>query len=156
MEESILISTKKVLGLSSDSTDFDLDVITHINASFSILNQLGVGPEASFFIEDDTAVWADFGAPDNQLNLVKTYIYLKVRILFDPPQIGFLMDAAQKQVLEYEWRLNTFREYALQIPPDPVWPQTSPITQAQVAQPAGTRWIDYNIDPISGGPLDGA
>lgn len=117
MEESILKSTKKILGLDADYTPFDLDVITHINATFSILNQLGVGPEASFFIEDETAVWADFGVPNNQLNLVKTYVYLKVRILFDPPATSYLITAATDQIKEYEWRLNVFREYAL-YPPD--------------------------------------
>lgn len=111
MEESILNSTKKILGLDAAYTPFDLDVITHINAAFSILNQLGVGPEASFFIEDDTALWADFGVPANQLHLVKTYVYLKVRILFDPPATSYLVTAANDQIKEYEWRLNVFREY---------------------------------------------
>lgn len=110
MEESILNSTKKILGLDAGYTPFDLDVITHINAAFSILNQLGVGPEGSFFIEDDTAVWADFGVPDNQLHLVKTYVYLKVRILFDPPATSYLVTASENQLKEYEWRLNVFRE----------------------------------------------
>lgn len=118
MEASILKSTKKILGLDADYTPFDLDVITHINATFSILNQLGVGPEASFFIEDDTAVWSDFaGVPANQMNLVKTYVYLKVRILFDPPATSYLITAATDQIKEYEWRLNVFREYEL-YPPD--------------------------------------
>lgn len=85
MEESILKSTKKILGLEADYLAFDPDVITHINAAFSILDQLGVGPEGGFFIVDESAVWADFIVPPNQLNLVKTYIYLKVRVLFDPP-----------------------------------------------------------------------
>ena len=84
MEESILKSTKKILGLAEDYTAFDQDVITHINASFSILNQLGVGPVESFMINDDVTVWADYDVPDNQLHLVKTYIYLKTRLLFDP------------------------------------------------------------------------
>jgi len=117
MEDSILKSTKKILGLDADYTPFDLDIITHINAAFSILNQLGVGPEASFFIEDDTSVWADFNVPTNQLNLVKTYVYLKVRILFDPPATSYLISAATDQIKEYEWRLNVFREVEL-YPPD--------------------------------------
>ena len=82
MEESILKSTKKILGLADDYTAFDLDVITHINAAFSILNQLGVGQVEGFMILDDVAVWQDFLVPMNQLNLVKTYVYLKVRTLF--------------------------------------------------------------------------
>jgi len=119
MEESILKSTKKVLGLAEDYTAFDLDVITHINAAFSILDQLGVGPVGGFFIEDDQSVWTDFLAPPNQLNLVKTYIYLKVRLLFDPPATSYLISAATDQIKEYEWRLNSFREWELD-PNDPM------------------------------------
>ncbi|MET0786851.1 MAG: hypothetical protein ABWY25_09110 [Paenisporosarcina sp.] len=118
MEESILKSTKKILGLAEDYTPFDLDVITHINAAFSILDQLGVGPVDGFSIYDDTAVWDDFVVPPNQLHLVKTYIYLKVRYLFDPPTTSFLLEAANTQIKEYEWRLNVFREWALD-PTDP-------------------------------------
>jgi hypothetical protein len=119
MEESILNSTKKILGLADDYTAFDLDVITHINAAFSILDQLGVGPVDGFFIEDETSIWADYGLPANQLHLVKTYVYLKVRILFDPPATSYLIEAATNQIKEYEWRLNTFREWALD-PTDPM------------------------------------
>lgn len=118
MEESILKSTKKILGLADDYTPFDLDVITHINAAFSILDQLGVGPVGGFSIVDDSAVWSDFVVPTNQLQLVKTYIYLKVRYLFDPPTTSFLLEAANNQIKEYEWRLNVFREWELD-PTDP-------------------------------------
>lgn len=114
MEPSILISTKKILGISANYDAFDLDVLTHINASFSILNQLGVGPVDGFFIEDETAVWDDFVVPENQKNLVKTYIFLKVRMLFDPPATSFLISAAERQIQEYEWRLNVFREVELE------------------------------------------
>ena len=115
MEESILKSTKKILGLDADYTPFDLDVITHINAAFSLLNQLGVGPVEGFSIEDDSASWSDFDVPSNQLHLIKTYVYLKVRILFDPPGTSFLLEAANNQIKEYEWRLNVFRE--VELPP---------------------------------------
>lgn len=120
MEESILTSTKKILGLSESYTAFDQDIITHINAAFSLLCQLGVGPVEGFFIQDKEAVWGDFTIPLNQLNLVKTYVYLKVRILFDPPQTSFLMQAANDQIREYEWRLNLFREDAIieSMPPE--------------------------------------
>ena len=119
MEESILISTKKILGLDAMYTPFDLDVITHINAAFSLLNQLGVGPVDGFFIEDETMEWSEFGVPLNQLNLVKTYVYLKVRVLFDPPGTSFLVEAANNQIKEYEWRLNIFREAELPPVVDP-------------------------------------
>jgi hypothetical protein len=116
MEESILKSTKKILGIADDYTAFDLDIITHINAAFSILDQLGVGPEGGFFIEDEVATWNDFLAPSNQLNLVRTYVFLKVRHLFDPPTTSFLIEATEKQIKEYEWRLNVFREDELPSP----------------------------------------
>lgn len=110
MEESILKSTKKILGLAEDYTPFDLDIVTHINAAFSILNQLGIGPEDGYSIEDESDSWDDFVVPSNQLHLVKTYVYLKVRMLFDPPPTSFLLEVYNKQILEYEWRLNALRE----------------------------------------------
>jgi hypothetical protein len=119
VEESILKSTKKILGLADDYTPFDLDVITHINAAFSILDQLGVGPAGGFMIEDETTVWGDYVAPLNQLHLIKTYVFLKVRLLFDPPTTSFLIEAMNNQIKEYEWRLNVFREWELD-PTDPM------------------------------------
>lgn len=113
MEQSILKSTKKVINISPTDLSFDLDVLTHINAAFSILNQIGVGPIDGFFIEDELIEWSDFIVPSNQLNLVKTYIFLKVRMLFDPPTTSFLIEACNKQIEEYEWRLNVFRETVL-------------------------------------------
>lgn len=113
MEPSILTSTKKILGLSEDYTAFDLDVITHINTAFSVLNQLGIGPALGFAIEDKSAVWSDLALPQNQLSMVRTYIYLKVRMLFDPPNTSFLIEAMNNQIQEHEWRLSTFREELL-------------------------------------------
>lgn len=133
MEESILNSTKKILGLDAVYTPFDLDIITHINATFSLLNQLGVGPEDGFFIEDDSALWADFDVPANQLHLVKTYVYLKVRILFDPPATSYLITAANDQVKEYEWRLNVFREVELYPPDVPAIPEEGVISLNEAA-----------------------
>jgi hypothetical protein len=121
VENSILISTKKVLGLDAAYTVFDQDVIMHINAAFSILNQLGVGPVEGFMIEDDTAVWDDFillEGTEPSKSLIKTYVQLKSRMLFDPPTTSFLLEAMTNQIKEYEWRLNVFREYSL--PPEEV------------------------------------
>ena len=113
MEDSILISTKKILGVSEDYTVFDLDIITHINAAFSILHQLGI-PEGGFFIEDETDTWSSIpGIIPTQLGLIKTYVYLKVRYLFDPPGTSFLLTATDNQIKEYEWRLNVSRENIL-------------------------------------------
>lgn len=120
MEDSILTSTKKILGLDEDYEAFDLDVITHINAAFSILSQLGVGPVNGFMIDDKSYFWEDFVVPQNILTLVRTYILLKVRMLFDPPTTSFLISAMTDQIKEYEWRLSTYREWNL----DPVDPMT--------------------------------
>ena len=117
METSILISTKKTLGLAEDYTVYDLDVITHINSAFSTLTQLGIGPVDGFMIEDETAVWTDFIADDLQYNAVKTYVYLRVRQLFDPPSTSYLISAFNDQIKELEWRLNTHREETGWIPP---------------------------------------
>lgn len=110
MEPSILKSVKKVLGLEADYTAFDLDVLMHINSVFTILQQLGIGPDAGFAIEDDTATWDAFLGTDPKLNSVKSYIWLRVRLLFDPPQSSFLIQAMEKQIQELEWRLNVQRE----------------------------------------------
>ena len=119
MEQSILISTKKILGIAEDYTVFDLDIITHINTAFSTLTQLGVGPVEGFMIEDEGAVWADFVADDLQYNSVKSYVFLKVRQLFDPPQTSYLISAVEKQIQELEWRLNVHREETGWVDPDP-------------------------------------
>lgn len=113
MEASILISTKKILGIDSSYTAFDLDIITHINAAFSSLNQLGVGPPTPFSIENEDATWEDAGLPVAQESMAKTYIYLKVRMAFDPPATSFHLDAMKEQIQELEWRINIFREEAL-------------------------------------------
>ena len=116
MEESILTSTKKILGLDEAYTVFDLDIITHINAAFTILHQLGVGPPEGYSIEDKTPRWSDFTLVDGtetSIHLVKTYIYLKVRSLFDPPTTSFLIEATEKQIEQAEWRLNVAREEAV-------------------------------------------
>lgn len=117
MENSILTSTKKILGIAQDYTAFDLDIMTHINSTFSLLNQLGIGVEG-YYITDSTPVWADFTSTGDY-NMVRSYVFLKVRMLFDPPSTSFLITAMEKQIEEYEWRLMTKREWLL----DPVDPR---------------------------------
>lgn len=119
METSILLGIKKVLGIPGDYEVFDPDVITHINSAFSTLTQLGIGPAAGFMIEDDSAVWADFIADDMQLNAVKTYVFLRVKQLFDPPTTSYLISAFNDQIKELEWRLNVHREETGWVDPDP-------------------------------------
>lgn len=111
METSILTSTKKILGIASDYTAFDLDIITHINSAFATITQLGVGASSGFEIEDAVSKWEDFISNNTKLvNMCKTYVYLKVRYLFDPPVTSFHLTAMKEQIAEMEWRLNQFRE----------------------------------------------
>lgn len=125
MEESILRATKKVLGIGLDDDSFDLDVITHINSAFSNLHQLGIGPIDGFAIDDEEAEWADFGISSTPtLSLLKTCIYLRVRLLFDPPTTSYLLSATQQQVQEHEWRLSVLRESTDWVDPDPPGPPT--------------------------------
>jgi hypothetical protein len=119
MEQSILISTKKMLGIAEDYTVFDLDIITHINTAFSTLTQLGVGPVGGFMINDASEVWNDFIGDDLQYNSVKSYVFLRVRQLFDPPSTSYLIAATERQIQELEWRLNVNREATGWVDPDP-------------------------------------
>lgn len=117
---SILTSTKKILGLEEDYTAFDLDVITHINTVFSRLKQLGIGPAEGFLIEDETATWDDFVSGRNEYNAVKSYMYLRVRLLFDPPQTSYLISSQQSQIEALEVQMNYDREDAEWTDPFPV------------------------------------
>lgn len=109
MENSILTGTKKILGLDESYTAFDHDVVVHINSAFSTLNQLGIGP-TGFSVEDASAIWSDLSLTTELTNMIKTYIYLKVRLAFDPPGTGFLLDSMTNQISEHEWRLSNYRE----------------------------------------------
>lgn len=110
MDESILTSVKKILGLNDSYTVFDQDVLMAVNSAFSVLAQIGVGPSAGYFITDNTQLWSDLDVPADQLNLAKTYICLKARLIFDPPSTSYLLDAMEKQTKEYEWRLTVMRD----------------------------------------------
>lgn len=104
--DSILTSIKKLLGITKEETSFDQDLIMHINSVFSILTQFGVGPSEGFFIEDDRAIWGDFLEDSTNLELVKTYVYMKVRLMFDPPTGSAVMESMNKMISELEWRIN--------------------------------------------------
>ena len=104
MAESILNSIKKLLGITTEYEHFDQDIIMHINSVFVILNQMGVGPDNVYYITDATQTWDQF-IDEAKLNMVKSYMYLKVRLLFDPPT-GSVQDAIKNQIAELEWRLN--------------------------------------------------
>lgn len=104
--DSILTSIKKLLGIVEADESFDADIIMAINSVFMILRQLGVGPVEGFSISDKTSVWTDYISDISSIELVKTYIYKKVRLIFDPPQSGIACDALQREIAEYEWRLR--------------------------------------------------
>ena len=106
--ESILTSIKKMLGIDEEYTHFDADIIMHINSVLMILTQLGVGPAEGFVIEDDTSTWVDFIPEANaaQLHAVKSYIYMKAKLIFDPPLSSAVIDSMNRQIAEFEWRLN--------------------------------------------------
>lgn len=113
--ESILDSVKKLLGISKDYKQFDSDIIMHINTVFLNLTQLGVGPEEGFFIEDDSMLWTDFVdvEVDSRMNAIKSYMYLKVKLLFDPPLSAAVIESTNRMIAELEWRLNVAAETEL-------------------------------------------
>ena len=106
--DSILTSVKKLLGIEEDYKHFDADIIMHINSVLMILTQLGVGPAEGFMIEDDTSTWANFVPEVNaaQLHAIKSYIFMKVKLIFDPPLSSAVIDSMNRQIAEFEWRLN--------------------------------------------------
>ena len=119
MANSILDSIKKVCNVDPSYTVFDELFILHINTVFMVLNQLGLGPDAGFMIEDNSTTWDAFVGTDNNLNPVKTYMGLRVRMLFDPPTTSFVIDAMNKQIEEFEVRLSIKREDESWTDPDP-------------------------------------
>ena len=106
MEESILISIKKVIGLASNDESFDEDLFMHINSAIDILRQLGVEIDPSFYLDDDMKTWDEMLPNSSKLQMIKTYLYMKVKKWFDPPQNGTTMDALNTSIAELEWRIN--------------------------------------------------
>lgn len=109
--ESILGTIKKMLNVHPDEKHFDQDIIVGINSAFMVLNDLGVGPDNTFYITDDTAVWNDFTRGGNEMNSIQTVIYLRTRLIFDPPANGFVAEAMERQIDELEWRLRIRSEF---------------------------------------------
>ena len=116
MEESILTGVKKILGIAEDYTAFDFDIITHINSALMVVAQLGIGPVEGLELQDNTTTWYELIGDNPLLNSVKTYVYLRVRLLFDPPTTSYLIKAYEDQLREYEWRLSSQREYDNWVP----------------------------------------
>ena len=108
--DSILTSIKKLLGIDETYEHFDADLIMHINSVFMILYQMGVGPNTPYAITDSSDKWTDFSDDVETMNAVKSYVFMKVRMMFDPPQNGTLMDSLKQLIDECEWRLNVFKD----------------------------------------------
>lgn len=110
MEESVLTTIKKMLGIAEDYTDFDTDIIVHINSALMSLHQVGIGPDSGLIVVDKAMPWSAFHLHRYNFEAIKSYIYLKTRIAFDPPVNSFVVDAMNKQAEEYLWRLNVEAE----------------------------------------------
>lgn len=106
MNESILTSIKVQLGIQEEYTAFDPQIIMHINSVLMVLNQLGIGPASGFVISDKTAIWSDFLSSDKNLEATKSYVGMRVRMLFDPPTTSVVADSMNRMINEFEWRLN--------------------------------------------------
>lgn len=104
--ESILISVKKMLGIAEEYDHFDPDIIMHINSVFMVLTQLGVGPPEGFMIEGEDALWSDYIGDNRLIESVKTYVAMRVRLIFDPPQSSAVIESMNRIISELEWRLN--------------------------------------------------
>ena len=123
MQDSILMTIRKLVCGDPYADHFDTDLLVHINACFSILNQLGVGPEDGFVVTDDTQSWSSYIADNRTLNMVKTYVTLKVKKIFDPPLTSSVLEAMDKEISQLEWRLN--------VAVDPVKPTSTSKTTAR-------------------------
>lgn len=114
--DSILDSIKKMCGISKDDTSFDPDMIININSIFMILNQLGVGPKTGYSIKNSEPVWGDYVQDVNMSEAIQTFIYLKVRLLFDPPANAAMIDILSNTAKEYEWRILMLAEEQTTLP----------------------------------------
>ena len=123
MQDSILMTIRKLVCGNPYADHFDTDLLVHINACFSILNQLGVGPENGFVVTDETQSWSSYIADNYILNVVKTYVTLKVKKIFDPPLTSSVLEAMDKEISQLEWRLN--------VAVDPIKPTSTSKTTAR-------------------------
>lgn len=139
---SILDTTKKILGLDADYDAFDIDVITHINSVFAQLNQLGAGPSDGFEIQDSTTLWDEYlGENKKNLAMIKSYMFTKVRLMFDTANASsFFIASLEKQIAEFEWRINVAVDKG---------------DLAYIASTAGTTWILEGGEQVPDEAADG-
>lgn len=110
VDDSILNSVKKLIGPDYDYGPFDRDLIMHINSAFMILNQIGLGPQKPYRISGSDQVWTDFMSDIENYQSVIDYVYLRCRLIFDPPSSSFVLSSLKEQQQELEWRLNVMAE----------------------------------------------
>lgn len=112
--ESILTSIKLLLGITEDYEHFDNQIVTHINSVLMVLTQLGVGPPEGFIVKDKSDTWNEFIPDGKNLELIKSYVHLKVKLLFDPPSSSVVMESMNRMISEFEWRINAAVESSTQ------------------------------------------
>ena len=131
MAVSILESVKQALGVPVEETAFDPELVLHINSQLSTLRQLGVGPADGFMIVDNSSTWEDLlGDKEKKMNDAKTFMFLRVKLVYDPPPTSFVIDAFKEQIQEASVRLNISREETEWVDPDPapvIDPETDPM-----------------------------
>lgn len=109
--DSILLSVKKVLGVDADCSDFDTDILMHLNSVLAVLQQLGIGPDDGYYVDGIDQTWSDYlGESHAYVAMVKSYITAKVRLLFDPPVSSAVMESLSRTCSEFEWRANVAAE----------------------------------------------
>lgn len=138
--DSILDSVKNNLDIQADYNAFDGQIMMHINSAFATLNQLGIGPDEGFAIEDASATWDEFLGTDPRRNNVKMWVYLKVKVIFDPPTGSYhLIGAMEQQIQELEWRISVKREDEEWVDPNPRKPADSDVTEVVIV-PVSDAW----------------
>ena len=106
IKSSILNDVKEAVGIVQDYTVFDNQLIICINSVFSTLHQLGIGPEEGFYIDGSETKWEDY-VESKRFDFIRSYMIMKVHVMFDPPTSSVAMEALEKQIAEYEWRINS-------------------------------------------------
>lgn len=148
-EGSILDDVKQALGQFPEQTDFDRDIVMHINSVLSILHEMGVGPVDGFAINDASAVWPQLLGDNPNLNLVKSYIFMKVSMIFDPPQNGVLVEARKSLIEESEWRIKNIADRELMALTVQVWVLET-VNGVLEPFPEEARIGDLGYDPETG------
>lgn len=149
--DSILDSVKQALGLTPDMTSFDVEVVMHINSVIGTLQQIGVSNNGALYVADNTTHWVSITTRQDLINLTKTYMYTKVKLIFDPPANPRVIEATEKQVTEFEWRLQIMAETPYVVTPPVILSTKWWILNGFSDFPAGAITGDLGIDFTTGG-----